>query len=154
MSYFLITWVFIISTFLLNIGKPEKPYHSNEGDTNFKVIEWEGLASYYHNSLHGLRTASGELYNKNKFMAAHKTLAFGSWVWVKDHNSPSTVVVKINDRLPANSTRLIDLSYRAAEEFKLLKMGLKKVTIKVIPPSEAKRWFLERQLQLPDELKN
>lgn len=117
-----------------------------------KNTEWEGLASYYHNSLHGLRTASGELYDKTKFMAAHKTLDFGTWVWVKDHNSSSTVVVKINDRLPAHSSRLIDLSYRAAEEFELLRKGLKKVTIKIIPPSEARRWFLERQLEIPEAL--
>ncbi len=38
----------------------------------------KGIASYYHDSLHGRKTASGQTYNKNRLSAAHKTLPLGT----------------------------------------------------------------------------
>ena len=68
----------------------------------------EGTASYYHNSLTGNPTSSGEPYNPAKFTAAHKTLPLGSYALVTNLRNNRKVIVKINDRGPFIKTRLID----------------------------------------------
>lgn len=101
-----------------------------------------GLASYYHDSLEGNRTASGQIFHQSKFTAAHKTLSFGTWVLVEDKEGDD-VVVRINDRLPARSTRMIDLTMRAAEELQLIRKGIERVDLKIITPRDAWLWYLK-----------
>src|SRR4029453_6777882 len=72
-----------------------------------------GVASYYSESLHGRRTASGERYDMEALTAAHRTLPFGSRVRVTNLSNRRSVVVRINDRGPYVEKRLIDLSYAA-----------------------------------------
>jgi rare lipoprotein A len=91
-----------------------------------------GVASYYHDSLHGRRTASGERYNKTAFTAAHKTLPLGSKVRVTDVKTGKSIIVKINDRGPFVKGRIIDLSRRAARELGMIRKGLAKVRVQVI----------------------
>jgi len=100
----------------------------------------EGLASYYHDMFEGRKTASGEVFDQSKWTAAHKHLPFDSWVKVTDPEGKE-VVVRINDRLPSNSSRIIDLTKKTAEEFEMLLEGIKKVTITSISPQEAWTWF-------------
>lgn len=101
-----------------------------------------GLASYYHDSLEGNKTASGEIFHQNGFTAAHKTLPFGTWVKLTGPKK-NQVVVKINDRLPAKSTRMIDLTTTAARQMVMINQGLKKVNLEVISDSEAWKWFIQ-----------
>lgn len=108
-----------------------------------------GLASYYHDSLEGNKTASGQIFQQNKFTAAHKTLDFGTWVLVQDRQGDD-VVVYVNDRLPGRSSRMIDLTVRAAEELHLIKKGLKRVSLKVISARDAWLWYLEHGYLSPD----
>ena len=91
-----------------------------------------GIASYYHDTLHGRRPASGERYNKSALTAAHKTLPLGTKVRVTDVKSGKAIVVKINDRGPFVKDRVIDLSRRAARELGMIRKGLAKVRVEVI----------------------
>jgi rare lipoprotein A len=91
-----------------------------------------GLASYYHDSLHGNQTASGQIYDKNRVSAAHKTLPLGTRVRVTDLDSGRSLVVRINDRGPFVKGRIIDLSRRAAAELDMLQRGLAKVRLEVL----------------------
>lgn len=91
-----------------------------------------GVASYYHDSLHGNRTASGKVYNKNKLSAAHKSLPFGTQVRVTDPKSGRSIELEVNDRGPFVKGRIIDLSRRAAKELGIINKGIAKVKVEVL----------------------
>jgi len=93
-----------------------------------------GVASYYANKFEGRKTSSGELFRQDSLTAAHKTLPFGTMVKVTNLSNDSTVLVKINDRLPKSSSRSIDLSLRAAKQLNFVRKGLTQVRIEVLPP--------------------
>lgn len=90
-----------------------------------------GIAAYYSTDYSG-RTASGALYDPAKFTAAHRTLPFGTHVRVTDMKTHRSVVVEVNDRGPFNKGRVIDLSLAAAEELRIVKRGLARVTAQVV----------------------
>lgn len=85
---------------------------------------FEGVASYYHQRFQGRFTANGERFDQTKLTAAHKTLAFDTVVRVHNLTNDSWVVVRINDRLPRNSKRMIDLSRAAASELGMILDGI------------------------------
>ncbi len=91
-----------------------------------------GLASWYGHPYHGRRTASGELYDMNQLTAAHRTLAFGTWVRVRNLDNGKTVDVRINDRGPFVRDRIIDLSRAAAEAIGMIGTGTARVRLQVI----------------------
>jgi len=89
----------------------------------------EGDASYYADALDGNKTASGELYDKNAFTAAHRSLPFGTRVKVTYLKTGETVDVVINDRGPHAKSRLIDLSGAAARQIGIVDDGHGTVSI-------------------------
>lgn len=91
-----------------------------------------GIASYYHDSLHGNKTASGKVYNKNALSAAHKTLPLGTRVRVTNPNTGRSVDLEVNDRGPFIKGRIIDLSRRAATELGMIKQGVTDVQVKIL----------------------
>jgi rare lipoprotein A len=91
-----------------------------------------GKASYYADNFQGKKTASGQLYDKNKLTAAHKTWSFNTKVEVTNKKNNKKVIVVINDRLPASSTRSIDLSYEAAKQLDMLRDGVVDVSLKIL----------------------
>lgn len=92
----------------------------------------KGTASYYGKSFEGRKTASGEILRNDSLTAAHKTLKFGTIVKVTNLKNDSIVVVKINDRLPKSSTRVIDLTLGAAKQLDFIKAGLTPVTLEIV----------------------
>ena len=89
----------------------------------------EGTASYYAPKFQGKRTASGEVFHLDSLTAAHKLLPFGTILRVTNKKNGKSVVVRVNDRLPASSKRVIDLSYAAAKEVEMIREGLVQVKI-------------------------
>jgi len=75
-----------------------------------------GIVTYYADYFHGRKTSSGEIYDKYQYTAAHLTLPFGSIVRVTDINNANSILVRVNDRGPFVSGRIIDLSQKAAEK--------------------------------------
>lgn len=93
-----------------------------------------GKATWYADSLHGNKTASGVKYDKGKLTAAHKTLPFGTKVEVTNLASGKSVVVTINDRGPfGKKERIIDLSRAAAEKIGMIEAGVVNVSVKILP---------------------
>jgi rare lipoprotein A len=89
-----------------------------------------GMASWYGGKFHGRKTASGEVYNMEKFTAAHRTLPLGTFVKVKRVDGRGeTAVVKINDRGPFVDDRIIDLSKAAARQLQMLDEGIAEVKV-------------------------
>lgn len=72
-----------------------------------------GLASTY--SKNGGITANGEISNTENMTAAHRTLPFGTMVLVTNGKNGHSVVVRINDRGPFTTGRVIDLAPAAAQ---------------------------------------
>jgi rare lipoprotein A len=70
----------------------------------------DGVASVYHDRI----TANGEHMNPNAMTAAHKSLPMGSMVTVHNKRNGRSVTVRINDRGPYVTGRVIDLSPGAA----------------------------------------
>ena len=70
----------------------------------------QGIASVYHDRI----TANGEHMNPNAMTAAHKSLPMGSRVTVTNHRNGRSTTVRINDRGPYVTGRVIDLSPGAA----------------------------------------
>ncbi|HEY0029198.1 MAG TPA: septal ring lytic transglycosylase RlpA family protein [Bacteroidia bacterium] len=93
----------------------------------------EGKASYYAKKFEGRKTASGEKFSNKKLTAAHKTLPFGTRVKIINLSNNKEVTVTINDRLPKKSSRIIDLSQKAAKELDFIKAGITKVSLEVLP---------------------
>jgi rare lipoprotein A len=92
----------------------------------------EGTASFYGKNLQGRNTASGEKFHLDSLTGAHKRLPFGTWVRVINQKNGLSVVVRINDRLPPNSKRQIDISRAAAERIKMVQDGLARVKIEAL----------------------
>lgn len=94
-----------------------------------------GTASYYAKKFEGRRCSCGEKFRNDSLTAAHKTLPFGTKVRVTNLKNDSTVVVRINDRLPKKSKRVIDLTRRAAKQLNFIQAGLTKVKLEVLRDS-------------------
>lgn len=91
-----------------------------------------GPASWYGSKFHGRTTANGERYNMHGMTAAHKTLPFGTKVRVTNQNTGRAVTVRINDRGPFVSNRVIDLSRGAAQAVGMISQGVAPVKIEVL----------------------
>lgn len=99
----------------------------------FSTKIFSGVASYYDKHYSG-RTARGDTYDATKFTAAHRTLPFGTHLRVTGPNKRS-VVVEVNDRGPFIKSRVLDLSYAAAQELRMIGHGLVRVTAQIEGPS-------------------
>ena len=99
------------------------------------VIE-TGIASWYGEAHDGLPTASGELFDMNLLTAAHASLPMYARVRVICVRTGRSVVVRINDRLPASAERIIDLSKRAAALIGMKARGVAKVRLVLLKRGE------------------
>ena len=102
--------------------------------TERRAYREEGLASWYGRRFHGKKTSSGEPYDMYAMTAAHPTLPIPSYARVTALNTGKSVVVRINDRGPFHSSRLIDLSYTAAYKLGYLGSGSARVRVESIDP--------------------
>ncbi|MBY0241567.1 MAG: septal ring lytic transglycosylase RlpA family protein [Burkholderiaceae bacterium] len=98
-----------------------------------------GLGTWYGKKFHGQRTSSGELYDMYKMTAAHPILPIPSYARVTNLDNGNQVVVRINDRGPFHSTRVIDVSYTAALKLGLLDKGSHMLEVVRILPAEAEK---------------
>jgi rare lipoprotein A len=93
-----------------------------------------GDASWYGTKFHGNRTSNGEIYNMYAMTAAHKSLPIPSYVKVTNVANRRSVVVRVNDRGPFHSDRIIDLSYAAAKKLGYAEMGVAPVIVEDVTP--------------------
>ena len=82
-----------------------------------------GIASWYGKKFHGQKTSSGEIYDMFAMTAAHPTFPIPSYARVTNVKNGRSVVVRVNDRGPFHSNRIIDLSYAAAVRIGIAQAG-------------------------------
>jgi rare lipoprotein A len=95
-----------------------------------------GTGSWYGRKFHGQRTSSGETYDMYAMTAAHATLPIPSYARVTSLANGRSVIVRVNDRGPFHSGRLIDLSYAAANRLGYAGAGSAAVEVESIMPEE------------------
>lgn len=125
-------WVLIVVASLL----PE--YAQPEMAADALLIQ-EGTASFYGRRFHLRKTSNGEIFHIDSLTAAHKTLPFNTRIKVTRVDTGEFVWVRVNDRLPKNSKRIIDLSRKAATDLGLLHDGITRVRIEVENLQEIER---------------
>ncbi|MBL4596042.1 MAG: septal ring lytic transglycosylase RlpA family protein [Robiginitomaculum sp.] len=117
------------------IGRPYvifgKTYVPARDDTYDRV----GVGSWYGPKFHGKKTANGETFDQNAMTAAHPTLPLPSVVRVTNLKTGKQILVRVNDRGPFASDRIIDLSKRAADEIGYKNLGVAKVRVEYIGPA-------------------
>jgi len=111
-----------------------------------------GISSWYGPNFHGKYTSNGEIYNMHAHTAAHKTFPMDTIVRVTNRENGKSTVVRINDRGPFVSGRIIDCSYCAGKELGLDKMGIAKVEVEVLGMAKLnqhKQAIIQKRKQLP-----
>ena len=103
-----------------------------------------GRGSWYGKKFHGQRTSSGEPYDMYKMTAAHPTFPIPSYARVTNMSNGKSVVVRVNDRGPFHSDRIIDLSYTAALKLGYIGHGSAELEVQRILPEEIRQMELAR----------
>ncbi len=125
------------------LGKYFKPM------TELRAYKERGIASWYGRRYHGNNTASGEVYDMYAMTAAHPTLPLPSYVRVTNLENGKSIIVRLNDRGPFLSERLIDLSYTAAYKLGILAGGSSHVEVESILPGDNPIKSVTDQLSTP-----
>ncbi len=107
-------------------------YHWYKPMRSAKGYVERGLASWYGRKFHHHKTSIGEVYDMYAMTAAHKTLPLPSYVKVTNLDNGRTVVLRVNDRGPFHSNRIIDLSYAAAVKLGMIGKGTAAVEVRTI----------------------
>lgn len=129
---------------------PSKPYSVfgkayvplTDNTTPFKQ---RGIGSWYGKKFHNQKTASGERYDMYKMTAAHPTLPVPSYARVTNLKNGAQVIVRINDRGPFHSNRIIDLSYTAALKLGYLGSGSGELEVERLLPDDIERLAAARR---------
>jgi rare lipoprotein A len=114
------------------VGKPYQVkgrWYRPEYDPNYAKV---GTASWYGADFHGLPTANGEVFDKDRISAAHPTLPLPSIVRVTNLENGRSLDIRVNDRGPFIGDRVIDLSEAAARALGYEDQGLAKVRVQFV----------------------
>ncbi len=114
-------------------GKTYNPFTDN------RRFSQRGTGSWYGRKFHGQKTSSGEPYDMYAMTAAHPTLPIPSYVRVTSVANGKSVVVRVNDRGPFHSDRIIDLSYTAALKLDYINQGSTLVEVTRLREGEGER---------------
>ena len=109
--------ILALTTSLTTLGQPQR-----------------GKASFYSKRATGLKAAGGDKIHHDSLTCAHRTYPFGTLLQVKNPANGRVVVVRVNDRGPFIRGRIIDLSWRAAQELDILSKGVAVVEIEPVEP--------------------
>lgn len=116
------------------------------------LIFQEGIASYYGPRFHNRKTANGEVFDMWQSTAAHKHLPFGTLVKVTNQKNGLQAIVRINDRLPKSSKRIIDLSKGVAQQLEMVIDGIVPVKLSLLSP-KAIGWVRDQYKIVPRDIR-
>ena len=113
---------------------------------NARAYSVTGTASWYGTKFHGQATANGEEYDLYGMTAAHKTLPLPCFVRVTNLENGRSVILRVNDRGPFYSDRVIDLSFAAARKLGYTERGVARVKVEGIDPVQ---WWAAKGQPVP-----
>ncbi len=118
------------------------------GNAQGQVL-FRGRASYYHDSLHGRKTASGKPYHRDSMTCAHLRLPFGTMLLVRNIKNEKEVVVTVTDRGPYAKRYVLDLSRAAARELDIIGKGFAHVEVSHYTPDRVPFLLEEHRAEIP-----
>ena len=127
---------------LVLYGLTGVPLHAQNYSVDDTVTEYPNKGTYYHDRFVGRKTASGEVFDQNKFTAAHWRIKLGSYVMVTNQNTGLQVIVRVNDRCPKRG--VFDMSHRAATAIGI--RGMQPVTVRILPEGYEERWAAQEAM--------
>lgn len=92
----------------------------------------KGKVTWYGPGFHGRKTASGAIFDQEKFTAAHRTLPFGTILRVTNISNGKSVIVTVTDRGPGHRSLELDLSKAAARSIDMINAGTANVSIETV----------------------
>lgn len=123
---------------LLSVHNILNPPPSVASDRRYIKTVLYGQASFYAAKFHGRRTASGQIFNHDKYTAACNALPLGTLILVTNLRNGKKVRMRINDRLDKKTKRLIDLTRSGAKKLGFIKAGLTRVKVEVLDEASNK----------------
>ncbi|MFM4718444.1 septal ring lytic transglycosylase RlpA family protein [Aeromonas bivalvium] len=114
---------------------------------DIKHYSEEGSASWLDKGLDGNKTANGDTMDSTLFTAAHRNLPLPSYVRVTNLDNGRETIVRVNDRGPFTSSRLIDLSHAAAHQLGMVEQGEARVRLDLITDTPDQQ--IERVADIP-----
>lgn len=123
--------------------EPLHPYGTRDyvlGGRHYRVLKSakgyvkQGYASWYGSKFHGNETSTQERFNLYSMTAASPHLPLPTYVQVTNLRNGKKVIVKVNDRGPFHSNRILDLSYAAAKKLDFVGRGVVLVKVVAIDP--------------------
>jgi rare lipoprotein A len=96
-----------------------------------------GYCSFYADKFQGRHTSSGDLYDKNAYTAAHRSLPFNTIIEITNIRNQKKVLVRVNDRGPQTKNRVLDISKAAALQLDMISYGVEKVSYRVLDSATA-----------------
>jgi len=109
-----------------------------------------GRASWYGKKFHGHATSNGETFDMFALTAAHRSLPLPSYVQVTNLDNGRQAIVRVNDRGPFHSDRIIDLSYAAAKKLGFAGRGTAPVRVAAITVTPGGDWFVAGSESAPE----
>lgn len=104
-----------------------------KGDAQFDVgIKDRGVASWYGEQFHGRQSANGEIFDMEALTAAHRTMPLGSIVRVVNLANGKHVYLRITDRGPYVSGRILDVSHAAAVRLGMEDNGITHIQVEIV----------------------
>ena len=135
-THFKLSFIIALSIMLIACSSSQQSNSNGQlqeqGSNSYGAGLEIGKASYYADKYQSRQTANGERFDQAKKTAAHKTLAFGTWVKVTNVDTGKSVIVRINDRGPFVKGRIIDLSSSAFRAIGSTRLGILNVSVQVL----------------------
>ena len=128
-----LAFTFYLSPFTL------KAQNYSSDDT---ITEYPNKGTYYHDMFEGRKTSNGEIFDQNKFTAAHWKIKLGTYVMVTNRNNGMQVIVRVNDRCPKRG--VFDMSHRAANAIGI--KGMQPVTVRLLQGDWYDRWAAQETM--------
>jgi rare lipoprotein A len=146
MGFDFVLWSWL--TFALPIQQQTLPQQPVDSKKEIKIEQKTGVASFYHNKFEGRKTATGEVFDNDKYTAASNHFKLGTYVKVTNQSNGKIVYVKVNDRM-GHRGRMIDLAEVAAQDLKFIGRGTTKVKIEQVSAAEGKKQILAQRAGEP-----
>jgi len=142
MGFDFVLWSWL--TFALPIQQQKLQQQPVEVKKEIKTEQKSGVASFYHNKFEGRKTATGEVFDNDKYTAASNHFKLGTYVKVTNQSNGKMVYVKVNDRM-GHQSRMIDLAEVAAQDLKFIGRGTAKVKVEQVSAEEGKKQVLAQK---------
>lgn len=129
----------LLAPIIMLLALPATAQNYSSDDT---ITEYPNKGTYYHDMFEGRKTSNGEIFDQNKFTAAHWKIKLGTYVMVTNRNNGKQVIVRVNDRCPKRG--VFDLSHRAATAIGI--KGMQPVTVRLLGDGWHEKWLAQETM--------